>query len=378
MMDHIPHLRYHDGRSRRDRPGDHRQGLRQLAAAAGFRRAAAAGDRPSFRAEAAARDCLRAASDIPTMAEAAAGRLWPCCRPVRNRSRSVRPLSAGGRALCLSGRRTRGAAGAAGTDRRHRDRAAEQGGAEPRRLSLCRPHRHAGGADGHASSVMLLAHGDMRVGHVTTHVALADVPRLLTPERLRRTIELTHEALSDLGIAAPRIAVAALNPHAGEGGLFGRQDIEITTPVVEQCRADGLDVSGPVPGDTVFVKLRAAAVRRRGGDVSRPGAHPGEAAGLRCRSGDRDLAGAIRREHHARAAGDPHLGRSRHRVRHRRQGDRQRGKPDRGDRLRAAAGRGGGGRSAGRGADIHRGRRLLPSADDGAAACWCDTSQNKI
>ncbi len=107
------------------------------------------------------------------------------------------------------------------------------------------------------SSVMLLAHGDMRVGHVTTHVALADVPKLLTPERLRRTIDLTHAAVRDLGISRPRVAVAALNPHAGEGGLFGRQDIEITTPVVEQCRADGMDITGPVPGDTVFVKLRA-------------------------------------------------------------------------------------------------------------------------
>jgi 4-phospho-D-threonate 3-dehydrogenase / 4-phospho-D-erythronate 3-dehydrogenase len=106
-------------------------------------------------------------------------------------------------------------------------------------------------------SVMLLAHGDMRVGHVTTHVALADVPKLLTPQRLRRTIELTHAAVRDLGIASPRVAVAALNPHAGEGGLFGRQDIEITTPVIAECRAAGLDVSGPVPGDTVFVKLRA-------------------------------------------------------------------------------------------------------------------------
>ncbi len=107
------------------------------------------------------------------------------------------------------------------------------------------------------SSVMLLAHGDMRVSHVTTHVALEDVPRLLTPERLRRTIDLTQAALLDLGITRPRIAVAALNPHAGEGGLFGRQDIEITTPVIAACRAEGLDVTGPVPGDTVFVKLRA-------------------------------------------------------------------------------------------------------------------------
>jgi len=110
---------------------------------------------------------------------------------------------------------------------------------------------------GAKSSVMLLAHGDMRVSHVTTHVALADVPRLLTPERLRRTIDLTQAALADLGIAHPRIAVAALNPHAGEGGLFGRQDIDITAPEIEACRAEGLDVTGPVPGDTVFVKLRA-------------------------------------------------------------------------------------------------------------------------
>ncbi|HEX5325923.1 MAG TPA: 4-hydroxythreonine-4-phosphate dehydrogenase PdxA [Acetobacteraceae bacterium] len=115
---------------------------------------------------------------------------------------------------------------------------------------------------GTKGSVMLLAHGDMRVGHVTTHVALADVPRLITPERLRRTIELTHAAVRELGVSAPRVsaprlAVAALNPHAGEGGLFGRQDDEVTAPVVAACRAEGLDVVGPVPGDTVFVKLRA-------------------------------------------------------------------------------------------------------------------------
>ncbi len=107
------------------------------------------------------------------------------------------------------------------------------------------------------SSVMLLVHGDMRVGHVTTHVALADVPKLITPDRLRRTIELTEAAVRDLGVMRPRIAVAALNPHAGEGGLFGRQDIEITEPVVAACRDAGLDLTGPVPGDTVFVKLRA-------------------------------------------------------------------------------------------------------------------------
>ena len=106
-------------------------------------------------------------------------------------------------------------------------------------------------------SVMLLAHGNMRVSHVSTHVALEDVPKRLTPERLRLVLDLTHGALLDLGIAEPRIAVAALNPHAGEGGLFGRQDIDVSAPTIARAVADGMRVSGPVPGDTVFVKLRA-------------------------------------------------------------------------------------------------------------------------
>ncbi len=106
-------------------------------------------------------------------------------------------------------------------------------------------------------SCMMLAHGNMRVSHVTTHIALADVPRRATAERLRRVIELTHDALVRLRIGRTRIAVAALNPHAGEGGLFGRHDIDVAEPVIAQAVADGLDVVGPVPGDTVFVKLRA-------------------------------------------------------------------------------------------------------------------------
>jgi 4-hydroxythreonine-4-phosphate dehydrogenase len=106
-------------------------------------------------------------------------------------------------------------------------------------------------------SCMMLAHGNMRVSHVTTHIALEDVPKRATPERLRRVIDLTHEALTRLGLGRARIAVAALNPHAGEGGLFGRHDIDIAEPVIARAVADGMDVVGPVPGDTVFVKLRA-------------------------------------------------------------------------------------------------------------------------
>jgi 4-hydroxythreonine-4-phosphate dehydrogenase len=110
---------------------------------------------------------------------------------------------------------------------------------------------------GARDSVMMLAHGNMRVSHVSTHTALANVPGRVTAARVRRVVELTDEALRRLGIARPRIAVAALNPHAGEGGLFGREDIEVTTPTLAALRAEGHDVVGPVPGDTVFVKLRA-------------------------------------------------------------------------------------------------------------------------
>ncbi len=113
---------------------------------------------------------------------------------------------------------------------------------------------HLTGAKG---SVMMLAHGNMRVSHVTTHIALEDVPKKLTPERLRYVVDLTDETLRGLDLPRRRIAVAALNPHAGEGGLFGRQDIDVSEPVIAACVADGLDVVGPVPGDTVFVKLRA-------------------------------------------------------------------------------------------------------------------------
>ena len=106
-------------------------------------------------------------------------------------------------------------------------------------------------------SCMMLAHGNMRVSHVTTHIALEDVPKRATAERLRRVIDLTHDALTRLGLGRARIAVAALNPHAGEGGLFGRHDIDVAMPVIAEEVAAGRDVVGPVPGDTVFVKLRA-------------------------------------------------------------------------------------------------------------------------
>ena len=108
---------------------------------------------------------------------------------------------------------------------------------------------------GQRDAVMMLAHGDMHVTHVTTHCALAEVSRRITPVRLRRVFDVTRDALQALGIEQPRIAVAGLNPHCGEGGILGKEDDDIIAPIVREY-AD-LGFSGPWPGDTVFIKLRA-------------------------------------------------------------------------------------------------------------------------
>jgi 4-hydroxythreonine-4-phosphate dehydrogenase len=94
----------------------------------------------------------------------------------------------------------------------------------------------------------------IRVVLATVHIALADVPGALTPDLLERTIRLAARELPRFGVAHPRLAVAALNPHAGEHGLMGTEDDEVIAPTVERCRADGLSVSGPLPADTVFVR----------------------------------------------------------------------------------------------------------------------------
>jgi len=121
-------------------------------------------------------------------------------------------------------------------------------------------HRYAGYTDmlarltGSDQAVMMLSHDRLKVSHVTTHVALRDVPALVTPERLERVIRLTEEALVDFDITRPRIGVASLNPHAGEGRNFGDEDDDVVIPVIERLRLAGVGVEGPVPGDTVFVK----------------------------------------------------------------------------------------------------------------------------
>lgn len=101
--------------------------------------------------------------------------------------------------------------------------------------------------------VMMLACRELRVVPATIHIPLCDVPAALTREGLTETIRITHAALRrDFGIAQPRIALSGLNPHAGEGGTMGREEITTIAPVIAALRAEGLDVSGPYPADTMF------------------------------------------------------------------------------------------------------------------------------
>jgi len=103
---------------------------------------------------------------------------------------------------------------------------------------------------------MLLMGEELRVIHVTSHVAIRRVPDLVTRERVLRTIELAQRALEDLGICGGRIAVAGLNPHAGEDGLFGDEEKSAIGPAIADARASGLDVTGPLPADTLFSRAR--------------------------------------------------------------------------------------------------------------------------
>lgn len=106
--------------------------------------------------------------------------------------------------------------------------------------------------------VMLLVGGGLRVALVTTHLALAEVPAAVTRDAVMRTVEMVATALvRQFGIASPRIAVCGLNPHAGESGHLGREDIDVIAPAIETARAAGHDVTGPMPADTVFIPENA-------------------------------------------------------------------------------------------------------------------------
>ncbi len=109
------------------------------------------------------------------------------------------------------------------------------------------------------SPVMLLIAGELRVALVTTHLALRDVPAAITGERIRRVATTLEAGLRErFGLAAPRIKVCGLNPHAGEGGYLGREEIDVIIPALAALRADGIDLGGPYAADTLFTEAQLA------------------------------------------------------------------------------------------------------------------------
>src|SRR5574337_1452315 len=107
--------------------------------------------------------------------------------------------------------------------------------------------------------VMMLASPELRVALATTHLPLASVPAAITRESLTRTLHIVHsELIAKFGIAEPRIAVLGLNPHAGEGGHLGREEIDTLTPTLDALRGEGMQLLGPLPADTAFVPAQRA------------------------------------------------------------------------------------------------------------------------
>ena len=114
---------------------------------------------------------------------------------------------------------------------------------------LCSRHSHQ---DYRNRCMTLLMAGKLRVAHVTRHIPFADIVTALTEERLAQTVRLTAQGLPTLGIAHPRLAVAGLNPHNGDGGLLGNEEQTLIAPTVAKLRQEGIDVHGPIPADSVF------------------------------------------------------------------------------------------------------------------------------
>ena len=106
-----------------------------------------------------------------------------------------------------------------------------------------------------ASYAMMLCHHDFRVAHVSTHCSLREACERVRTPRVLEVIRLAWRACRDLGIERPRVAVAGLNPHAGENGLFGTEEVEEIIPAIEAARSEGIDARGPLPPDSVFPEM---------------------------------------------------------------------------------------------------------------------------
>jgi 4-hydroxythreonine-4-phosphate dehydrogenase len=111
-------------------------------------------------------------------------------------------------------------------------------------------------AAGTPDVAMMFVGGGLRVALVTIHRPLRTVPDAVTREELRRVARLVHHELPRFGVSRPRVAVCGLNPHAGEHGILGHEEQEVLGPTVEELRQDGLDISGPFPADSLFVRAR--------------------------------------------------------------------------------------------------------------------------
>lgn len=103
---------------------------------------------------------------------------------------------------------------------------------------------------------MLLIHEDMRIVHVSTHVSLREACDRVKKDRVLEVIRIADKACRDMGFKNPRVGVAGLNPHCGEAGLFGKEEIEQIAPAIEAARSEGISVDGPVPPDTIYSKAR--------------------------------------------------------------------------------------------------------------------------
>jgi 4-hydroxythreonine-4-phosphate dehydrogenase len=127
--------------------------------------------------------------------------------------------------------------------------------------------RHQGVSVAQMPVRMMLANDELRTVLVSIHVSLRDALEAITPERVLQTLRITDAALTKVLGRRPRMAVAGVNPHAGEGGLFGREEIEVLQPCLTAARHEGLDVHGPYAPDTVFMRARKQADGRREFDV---------------------------------------------------------------------------------------------------------------
>jgi len=222
-----------------------------------------AGDRASV----GHRPVLAVVASVPDAPSAPAGTLalWQACAPVG----SIEPgriSAAAGRAaadcvVAAAGEVLAGRGRALVTAPLHKEALAAAGIDHPGHTELLQAlaAQHAGVALGDMPVRMMLSCLDLAVVLVSIHVALREAIGLLTPQRLEATIRIAHAHFLRCGVAQPRVAVAGLNPHAGEGGLFGREDMDIIVPVVRALQAEGLQVSGPHPPDTVFMRARQGA-----------------------------------------------------------------------------------------------------------------------